>query len=362
MKLPRTALLSALRAAKPALAEGTNQLEALSHFWFDGELVSAFDGTLGIQVKLKTDFKGGVLGAKLLSVLEKSESTDISLTKSDDDNLVLSGESGDELFEQIKFALRPITEWFWAPPVPQVPEVKLDDDFIKAVRSLLFSVGSGKVLSPKERGLTFVQYEDALDMYSTDLHTLSWVTVEPGQPVLTADNRAVVPTLFCEQLSKFKENARLRIDTMGAYLEGDIKVDEEETTSVVMYVTLIEEDAPLQVEIITEKFDAAEDKFDIPARMRSSLDQAVVLIGDGQPLEVNVGDNKKGGYLKFLAQSPFGHFDDEIPYEGEHPRIKVKVDASLLRRGIEGRKKLSVTKSCVVTTGPGNFVHIIATK
>jgi len=363
MKLRRKALLSALRAVRPALAEGTNQLEALSHVWFDGETVSAFDGSLGIQVALKTDFKGGVLGDKMLSIVDKSEATEFELTEGPDENLIMVGRNEKEETEQVKFALRSITEWFWAPPDIDVPVFELGEGFIDGVKSLMFSVGTSKESIPKERGVTIIQSNKSIDMCSTDRQTLSWVVLNTDHPVLTQSRSVIIPTLFCEQLTKFKEGSRLMVDTMTANLTGEIKLDDTESATVSMYGKLVEEDEPMELNTIAENFEVeTAERIAIPSRMRSSLDQAVVLVGPGQALDMRVGADKEGNYITFAAHSPYGEFDDVIWFSGDHRKVKLKVDAALLRRGIEGRKELSVSERGIVATGPDNFVHVVVAK
>jgi len=101
--------------------------------------------------------------------------------------------------------------------------------------------------------------------------------------------------------------------------------------------------------------------FPVPSRLKMSLDRALVLLSDGQPAEIEIKDS----YLCLFAQSSSaGEIDDAVKLEDakDHENIVVNADLSLLKRALEGREHLSVTKDCLVMRGPLNFVHIIANK
>jgi hypothetical protein len=376
----RLELLGILKAAQPALAEGNNQLQALSHFWFDGERVSAFDGMFGIRVDLETDFKGGVLGHLLVGVLEKSSDKIVALDevkkkRKDDENGNLVLTAGEGKFE---FALKPIDSLLWNPKVPTKDVFDVTDDFIEAIESVLFSVGVGKVMSPEQKGVTVIQNGAHVDLYTTDTMAISQRRYPVGKgKALMADERAIFPTLFCEQLCKVaKKGFKFVADSKAVYCTGQLGKDGPE---ILLFSELIDDEEPVPFDELMGKYlESADKTVSEPGELKSRLERAAVLLGDGYPIDLSIDDE---GYMVLKGQSPFGRVDDELWAGKKHPPIKVKVDVGLLKRGLTGEKngaekeegepekkpkaaarRMAVTPDCVVITGPEDFWHVVATK
>jgi hypothetical protein len=364
MKIPRLSLLAALKAAEPALASSNNQLEVLSHFWFHDNVVAAFDGAFGVRVGFEADFTGGVLGSKLIGVLEKSRARNVELKVAKDDNLLLEAGTA-----RVTFALKPIEEWIWNPEPPDEDgRFKVTADFIEAVRSVLFSVGVGKVLSPEQRGVVAIQNGIGVDLYSTDAVSLSLRKVKTGKTKpLSADSRVILPTLFCEQLCKVaSEGFSLLVDEQSVYCAGKINVGDQ-IAPILLFSQLIDDDDPVNFEEVMSQYTKVDGRITEPGRLKMALERVMVLLANGETADFGIDKDGDDCYLSIKARSPYGEVDDEFKVEGDHPNIKVKIDAALLRRGLGGDKKevqqtLSITPDCVLITGPDNFWHVVATK
>src|SRR5579863_1775696 len=128
MKISRTNLLATLKLASPALASNKNQVLELSHFWLDGEFLSAYDDVIGIRVGCKSDVEGGVPGDKVVGVLENSRARDVTLEVAKGGNMLLKAGSA-----HITLAMRPIKDWFWHPEVPDRDGFVITEEFQRAI-------------------------------------------------------------------------------------------------------------------------------------------------------------------------------------------------------------------------------------
>lgn len=370
MIVNRNELLAALKIAAPALAGAKNQVLELSHFWFDGTHLSAYDDLIGVKLDFPTEFKGGVLGDKLIGVLECCSDKEVEMTREDDGNLMLTAGGA-----MITFALRPIEDWFWHPEPPEKAEsYRLTKEFIQAVELTLLSVGSAKILNPEQRGITIIQNGDvSADLYSTDATAISWMQVPlaKGERVLSPEmDRCIVPTQFCEILTKnAKPNSEILFDENSVYLYEVIKLGEGEDrdAQVLFFSKLVEDETPLPFEDVVQGYIKGKGSFPIPGLFKQAIDRSLVMLEAEQPADLRVGkgETKKTAdrnYLYLYAETPHGVVDDAVEIKGEHPHIKVRVDSSLIKRGLDGRETMTVTDECLVMTGPKGFIHIVATK
>ncbi len=357
MKIPRKDLLAVLKIVEPAISSNKNAVEELSHIWFSGKYVSAFNDLLGLQVSFKTEFSGGVRGDKILGILENSLARDITIEEADGGNLFMKAGSA-----HVTFALRPFEDWFWHPTVPDAKPFQVSKEFIDAIDLTLLSVGSGKVLNPEQRGITIIQNGGDADLYSTDSVSISWMKTKSTILTGKEQTRAILPTPFCEQFVKMAtESSKLTIDENAVYYTGEFKSGDW-IGDVLLFSKLVEDDNPVPFADVVNGYVGTKGAFPIPNRLKGSLDRALVLLSDGEPADIQIKDEK----LLLYAQSSStpAEVDDVIKLEkaDKHAEILVKADPGLLKRGIEGRDDLAVTKDCLIMTGPKNFVHIISTK
>ena len=77
--LSRTALIANLEVVEPALSDNA-MIPVLSHFWFTGKRLLAYNGTIAISVPCETKFTGAV-PKTLLAMLRTSGAKEIEITK-----------------------------------------------------------------------------------------------------------------------------------------------------------------------------------------------------------------------------------------------------------------------------------------
>ena len=350
MKMNRLELLGLLKILSPATASSKNQLPELACIWFDGSHASAFNDVLGIRIAFATEFSGGILGDKLLGVLERSRAKDVDLTVDKEDATLKIGNA------RIKLTRRPIEDWFWTPEVPDTAGLAASKPLRDAIGALLLSVGAAAVQNPEQRGITVVANGKAIDLYSTDAVSMSWVCLETGpQQALSSGSRVILPTPFCEQLRSLKPDAELKFDDSAVYCLAKIELDSK-PRDVLIFSKLVGDDDPVSFEDVLKEHTSEIEGVDIPQQLKLRAERAMVLL-DNRPLEVEVED----GQLYLYAQTPYGEIDDVIKLAG-HPNVKVKLDAALLHRALDSCSKFSIAANGVVMTGDNGFVHVMSTK
>jgi hypothetical protein len=365
----RQELLNTLRLLAPALAGEKNQVKELSHFWFDGKYVSAFNDILGIRIEFDSgDFTGGVNGDHLLGILENSPAKDIRM---EEDNGNLAIRAGNAF---IKLAVLPAADMLWKPVLPKAEPYSIPQAFMTAVDMCLLSVGKAKVLTPEQRGVTLIQHANSVDAFSTDAVSLSWMRI-PDNTVLLEGERCILSTPFCEQLKNIGgKSAGLYFSASSVYCKSAVTVvesdDGNKIKDALLFAKLVEDDDPIDFNShITRYMKGVGGKVTIPIGLRLSIDRAMVILNEGQPVELGIGkdqkdDDFKSIFIKSIGEEQTGEVDDAIGLSesDEHSSIKVRVDAKILKRGLDNRKTMRVTEDCLILEGPELFVHIIATK
>lgn len=360
MKTLRTDFLKTLNIVKAALSSGS-QLQELTHLWFDGKFVYAYDEILGIRAPLETDFTGGVRGDLLLGMLEKNSAKNLTIDLDDGELCVTAGSA------IIKFTVLPFDNFkeIWAPKEPNWDEsFQITEDFLKGIDLTLFSVGDSKVLNPEQRGVTIIQKEEScIDFYTTDSKTISWSRIPTKDFIFSSKRkRCVILTSFCEQLTKVAD-------------KGDSLSIDESTVSfltkenVFVFSRLVEEsEDPADFEGYMKNYTDVDLYIPVPGKLNLALERASLLTSKGTseliPVEFNITRRKKKEEeiptLNIYAKTPYGEIDDDIELEGEHSKIKLNADPSLFKRALDGRTRLAIREECIVLTGPDNFFHIIA--
>lgn len=67
--------------------------------------------------------------------------------------------------------------------------------------------------------------------------------------------------------------------------------------------------------------------------------------------------------LYVFGDSPYGQVDDQIKLSSkEHRKVKTTFDPKLIRRGLEDRESMFITRDCLVMIGPKGFYYIVASK
>lgn len=360
MKIKRDQLLAVLKTAAPALSSNKNLVEVLSYFWFDGETVSAYDDIIGIQVGFpQNEFTGGVSGDKLVRLLENSTSDDVVLRLSKNGQ-TLEVNAGSAF---VDFPLKPVDDCIWHPESPDSKPYKLKQDFLDAVSFLAISLGMAKVQDVTEKGVTLIPGSKCVDMYTTDVVSLSWVRLAEA----VTKSRIILSTPFCDLMTKIMPvGADIRIyddeSGGGVYCESDIDIGSKVTTSVLLFGKLILDPNPEDHDFpaLLESMSKGKVLVDIPQELKGTLDRASVFDG-----AVNIGVEEKDKVLFVhipTSEANAIRFDETLELDEDHPEVETLIEPQKLRLGLEGRDKISILNDAVVLTGPDNYMHIVASK
>jgi DNA polymerase III sliding clamp (beta) subunit (PCNA family) len=351
MKLPRIAFLKALNIAKPALASKELILE-MTHYWFTGDSIIAYDDKIGIEVPFKTDFSGGLQGRLLLGILEKSAAKEVEL---------IEGERNSEMVlrcgnARANLALLDPKRIIWQfPKYDERDAFAVDKDFVSILSDMLICVGQN-VSVPDTLGVTFepsYRDEEWLDLYSTDNSTIAWARLDLPQHYNA--KRCCIPEEFCRQLiaiCKSKGSMLVEDDCVMALLDEGVK----------LYGRLVDVPRP---EDFAEKIDEVVPNPDrlveIPNRFKMAIERVSVVIEHipGEPCEVSIDDEN---VLRLYAKAvDYGEIRDAIRLKGDHEEVSSWFDPALIKRGVDNRTEMFISQDALVMRGPENYYMLIQT-
>jgi hypothetical protein len=359
--MKRDALIKKLENVAPALA--VNQLiPLLSHFWFTGKYLMAFNDQIALAVPFRSDFKGAV-SPKILELLRASSGYDELTITWEGTNLIIKDDSG---ATNIKMAmLEP--RFVFKMPEPKEAKSRKREPVLRAVAHCLISIGTdtssveqlGVTIEPSDKG--------TLVFYSTDDHTISraFAKVEGYAPP-----RSILPGLFCEQMLRLERQADEEAP------EFSFEVDKREGTKdgpgperyalysvgeILLYGRLLETRNPLNFASIMA-YNLPSNRplgsalFDVPETFRSALERAsIVCDAERKPTRITV----RSGKMTLRSASEREAVEDVIK---ALPKLQidvdVSIDAKLIRRG-SAFEKMLITERCVIMAS-GNRLYLVA--
>lgn len=337
----RKLLLDRLTKVKPALA--TNDLiPALTHLWFSGDEVLAYNDAVGISTPCDAAITGMVPGSTLLAMLQMSKAKEVEFTAANGEVHVKAASA------KIKLPLLPVDKPLFEMPMIKGGEVLPADsaDFVTAIEQCLRSVTNDPSV-PDQTGVTVIPGKKSLTLFSTNGATISSATVQvTGEVGLT--RRVVLSGQFCEQLVRLArgdKKAKLVINEDQALLKtGD---------GTRLFGKLVEVDKPLdfagQVEGMVPK-NYKDQAVPIPTMMARILDRALVVsdpTGEGAYTQITV----KAGRAAFLTKSGRGEIRDGVTLGDNQPDISISADPRWLKVGCVDFTKMLITADCVIMCG-----------
>jgi DNA polymerase III sliding clamp (beta) subunit (PCNA family) len=342
--MERKVLLQALQSIQPALADH-QMLPILSHFWFKGGKVTAFNDIIAMQRPLPADFEGAVPGEQLLGLLNASKSSEVALTVEGKELLFKAGrvkaklallgtDSFDSLFEM---------------PAFDTAHSIVASNLRPAIEHCLRSVSSD-VTRPQHNGVTVLVSHGVMSLYATNAVTLASAQVDLGK---TQDRaRVILPKRFCEQA--------IRLSNGKALLQFDADKVMLRDEAVLLFSRLIEAGGePLDFEAMIDKHWPEHEAL-IPARLPLAVERACIMANSVQEqryTEIGCQD----GRMRLHTQSPYGEVEDVLTTDAGQDDWSVKVDPSYLR-GIERFDKLTVTKEAIVCSNASGDLYLIAAR
>lgn len=337
----RIDLVNALDIAAPALAR-TDIVPIMSHFWFTGESIMAYNDQIGVEVKVKIPFVGAVKGELLLNLLRNSRAKEVEFKKLDENVEVKAGgakiklgimgqEIWDEIFAMPKAKAAATIDFGKAPGVAA---------FILAIDSVLRSVNKDTTI-PDQMGITFMAEEGGVGLYATDGETVSYafVKLKAKWPA-----RVILPAIFCSHLSKTcsgADNLKLQVERNQVLASCD---------NVQIFGRVIESERPIDFAEVMDQVPEKSEKQQIVIKQKALkliLERACLISDDRAgrtKTQISIGD----GGMDFFSSSKLGQVRDEMGIPDGHPDIKVLIDATYLKNGIDFYERMLFTRTCAI--------------
>jgi DNA polymerase III sliding clamp (beta) subunit (PCNA family) len=342
--MERKALLEKLNLVSAALSKNP-LIPVLTHLWFTGEQLMAFNDQIAISTPCKTDFVGATPGNILLDLLEASTARNVELSVADGQLLVKADGSRFEL------DMLPPEDFVFEMPQPQSKETLPVDgeEFLAGMESCMRSVSMGTSVA-EQMGITLQIEGDQLALYGTDRTTIScsFLVLERDVPF----TRVILRAEFCQQLLKLADPASLQIEVYGDHALFSGK-------DVIMFGRVVETDRPLDFnEILNRHYPAGTESqlVKIPGKLKLILERACI-ITDSKVEEayttITVRDKvqQNGGtvrVMRFVSKSDLGEVKDAVLVP-DHPEVKTEVDPKLMKAALGGGfTHMLVTESAVV--------------
>jgi hypothetical protein len=341
MNINRALLLSALDTCKPALATATNRAVELSHFWLDGDFISAYNGRLGIVYPFDSEIKGGV-PATLQAWLEKTTGDNADLTTKGKELVIKVGAS------HATFAMLEAEKQILQPSVDLIDGegVELDEALITGLKNILVSLDP-KSATPARMGAFLVPNNEHLDIYATDDNSLSWLRVSlPKNYHLT--QHIVVPTGFIEQVLKIlPEGGR---DALFVHQHAVVAVNNH---GVMIIGNLI--DCPMMPDFASTMSPYQQqhnNDVTVPEVLSGALDRVMLIPNNATEFAI------ENNILYVISNKNTTHFEEAMTFN--HPNVIEFFDPELIYRALSGRTSMRIDRGSLCLKGPVGFIHLIA--
>jgi hypothetical protein len=346
MQVLRAELLSTLDTCKPALATSSNRAIELTHFWFDGDFVSAYNGRLGIVCPFDTqDLKGGV-PLTLFSWLEKTEGETAELSTRGKDLVIKIGAS------HATFAMLESTKQILKPSLDLIEGegIAVSSVLLEGLRNALVSLDP-KSATPARMGAFFVPAYGYLDIYTTDEVSISWFKIAlPDNYKL--ESHIVIPTGFIEQLLRVLPPTG-GTDALFLHEHAAVVVNQQ---GIMVIGNLI--DCPIMPDFfatLSPYETISNGEVAIPGVLAGALDRAMLV--PNQATEFSV----ENGILYIISEAKgTSRFEEAMTVTTEHQNVIEYFDPSILHRALGERTSFRIEKGRVCLRGPERFVHLIA--
>jgi DNA polymerase III sliding clamp (beta) subunit (PCNA family) len=353
----RKQLITKLEIVAPALA-AHNLVPQMTHFWFTGKELMAYNDQIGISVPFKTDFQGAVPGA-LLSLLKTSTREEIDLAGAKGELKVKAGRSNWSL------AMMGPDCFIFTMPNPKKSDVIGPNNMLRLVAALggsLRSIGQDTSI-PEQLGITIVPDGKAITLYTTNSTTISATKVKLGGD--TQMPRLILSTQFCRQMLAL---AKPTIVNKKEVIDASLLIFDNQamllTSEATLFGRQITSERPFDFDkTITHHFPAGvrSKASPIPSGLKGALERASIICDhkvDQTKATMSIAD----GVLKLTSRSDRGEAVDKLKLDGDHRDISIAVEPQLLSIGLDDNFDQFVLdeKSVVMTNERGDIYLVSA--
>lgn len=344
----RVELLEKLERVAPALSNN-DLVPILSHFWFKGDSLLAYNDQIAISTRFVANFLGAVPDT-IISLLSASRAKDVEFIDVKESSLTLKAASS-----KLKLPYMDVkaTEIFTMPTPDPKKALPVDvNAFLAAVEICMGSLKEDTSM-PDSLGITVVYKDKGFDLYATNDATISYARVKAKQEM--DDYRVVISGNFCRQmlaLAKLDGKKHLEInDDYSLFHSGDS----------VLFGRLIDVPRPLDFESVIEgSFPQKEHKnlVSVPSKLQLILDRAVI-ITDSKTESPKTLISVKDGIAKFFSRSEKGEVNDHMQLEEHHPDVELSIDPRLFKAGYGTFDKMLLAETCLVMA-KGSSLYLVS--
>lgn len=345
----RAELITALDLCRPCLSNHA-LVPMLSHFCFDKSFITAFNGTQAVITAFESELNCGVPGELFYRLMNSYQTEDVEVLQKEKEVTIKAGSNN------AKLSTIPETDFvFDLPELESLSHFPINMKMLTGLNSCLMSV-SDNPMQKNLYGVTVKNNKRGLNIYSTDLKTLSCYNAEP---VHGKDFTLLLPKLFTGLLIVFGKSYKEGTFYLG---EDFVCVDFGDTLLYSKVLTDIDF-LDFETEINRHINDGLVFQ-EVPESLAPAIDRSLIFVSSeiDQFARVSI-DSKK---MEIYTNGPFGDSLEKISLKKPLPKMEFKMDVGLLQKGVLVSKELVFTKSesDYVFIGKGKeegFLHLILT-
>ena len=346
----RIDFLDKLKLVAPALSDNT-LVPVLSHFWFKGDRLLAYNDQIALSVPCKNDFKGAVPGSTLISLLSASRAKDVELQVEKEGQLLIKAASS-----RLKLPFLPeeVTTLFEMPSPSKENALNVSmDAFLAGIEACLRSVNENTAI-PDSLGITVIPNGNQLDLYATNDSTISQAIITcKTAPKL--QKRVVLAGNFCRQMvvlaALSKMNSLEIHDDYSLFKSGDN----------LLFGRLVDVKKPLDFAASIDThfpIEAEKNLVSIPSKLQLILERAIIITDsktERSRTTISIKDNK----ASFYSKSEKGEVRDSMLLETGHPDSEIVIEPKLLKSGYGYFERMLITEMCAVMV-KDNTLYLIS--
>lgn len=344
--MKRKLFLELLETVSGALAD-KDVTPALTHIWFTGTHILAYNFQIAISVKHKSGMTGGV-PRSVIDLVKATPTTDVQFQSDEKKSMSIAFGNESKKSKEVIWR-KPDTLAMLIQDSPfEMPKFETKDEFavpdmpafIKSLKSCMRSV-TASIAAPHYLGVTLIAKGRTVKMYSTDNKSVSieQASLKKDAPF----KRIILSAPFCKQLIALSESEPVKLAINEEYSLATIG------DKIMIFGNLVgEKEDPLDFEELVDQnipADYAKHHVEVPQRLRQAIDRAVVITGaDAQEAETTA--TVKDGFLNLESVSKaLGKVSDKIKLSGKHPDIKITIQCAALQRDLDTFTRMYVTKT-----------------
>lgn len=365
--MDRKKLLEALAIVEPSLA--TNDLiPALTHFWFTGTDITAYNDVISISVPFETEIVGSMKGKVLYDFLSKCTGSKVEFKEielggkskaTDDSNLLVKCGRA-----QLKMRLFPEDTFLFKMPVYEEWEtIDIGSEELSASLDVCLQSIGNHVSEPERNGITIIPKDRSIFyMYSTDGVTLSHCIVKSRNKSKLKD-RFVLSYAFCDAARRLLNKTKKKEHQM--YVEEDHAVITFDK-GIKLFGRLVDDMHPLDFEGVFNKYLPDRDidlMISIPKTLMMTIERAYVAVAKAiSPKTLfKIEEDNKGPCLRITAESEYGTVRDKIRLNGDVDELSVKIDLKRFRDcGLDVFDRMRFTDKCIVLSKGEDKFHLMS--